>query len=213
MQRLVSAIFLMTASLYSLNLIASTGDDSKDLVCLYTGSFDPLHQGHLEVIKIANREKCDKIYVVAKRGFFVEKPDRRAWEIRYEMLKIALSKYPFVELPTQDYADLIRDFRNLRKRIIGVIGSDRALQPSEDHMKLDVDEWFVVTRSPHDEDEEFLHQKMLLKKPMQIYVVRNNFESSTKVRNKIAEGEDVNETALLPELSEFVKKNSLYCKE
>ncbi|MCB9228650.1 MAG: hypothetical protein H6618_03480 [Deltaproteobacteria bacterium] len=185
-------------------------EPSSKVACVYTGSFDPLHKGHFSVMEIAHERKCQEVYVVAKRGFFSEKPDRRPWEIRYQMLQIALKDKGFIRLPKEDYPDLVCQLRSSGHRIIGIVGSDRAAKPSEDHRKLDVDEWFVVTRTEHENDEPLIRKNTLMGKPMEVFVVHGNGDSSTQVRHGISSGQDIASTAIMPEIISFVKEHKLY---
>ena len=67
-------------------------------ICIFGGTFDPVHEGHIHIAKNALSEfKLDKVIFMPSGNSYMKKDVSPAIH-RYNMLKLALEEYPEFEL-------------------------------------------------------------------------------------------------------------------
>ena len=72
--------------------------DNKLKIGVFGGTFDPIHIGHIDLIKNIKEEfNLDKIYVIPA-GNPYQKSKVTDFDIRFEMTKIATKSMPYVEV-------------------------------------------------------------------------------------------------------------------
>ncbi|NLC69405.1 MAG: pantetheine-phosphate adenylyltransferase [Clostridiaceae bacterium] len=83
-------------------------------ICVYPGSFDPVTNGHIDIIHRSSR-LCDKLVVAV--GNNINKKYSFTLEERVELIRLALKDYPEVEVDS--FSGLLVDFmRKKNARII-----------------------------------------------------------------------------------------------
>jgi len=195
-------------------------------VCVYQGSFNPIHNAHIEVAKYVHDEfQFDKIVFIpafkpphkSEKDFDVENAMHRL-----NMVELAVKKYPFFDVSAIEYTrnkpsytyDTIVQIKDIVKpedKIKFIIGTDAFIQIESwyrsDELKKLVD--FILFVRENDFDEApFLELKnkgynyTLMKMP---YI---NI-SSSEIRKRIRQNIDI--SSLVPiEEEEYIKKNNVY---
>lgn len=180
-------------------------------VCVFGGSFDPPHLGHIEVAeKMASSTDCEHLYIVAKNGFLAEKPNRTNWHYRMEMLKAVFKEHKNISVPNVDIYATIESIRKSGKLVVGITGSDRALNPTHEYEKMQVDRWVVCTRIADEAKPEVLNMTKFLGKPVLVRSFKEHGNSSTAVRKHIRKNLPIEGAALHPRVISFIKQHNLY---
>lgn len=86
-------------------------------ICVYPGSFDPVTNGHIDIIQRSTR-LCDKLIVAA--GNNINKKYSFSLEERVELLRIALKDCPNIEVDS--FSGLLADFMRKKKARIIIKG-------------------------------------------------------------------------------------------
>jgi cytidyltransferase-like protein len=127
-------LFLLIFLIISQSLTARPLTSCQDLSFLngktlgyYPGSFDPIHQGHMEVVT-HSLKYCDYtlVYPAPGRDSF---KNRSSFGLRTKMLKVLYanhSKILITDLSPSQIQKALSKVRNLK--VIGIIGSDTALE-------------------------------------------------------------------------------------
>ena len=185
-------------------------------VCLFGGTFDPIHEAHLQLAKEAmKRFSLDRVLFVPARNPPHKDPDSLTpYEDRFQMVKIACT--PFAALIasrleegsersyTVDTLERFRRELHPSDRLFFLIGSDafdelKTWKRWEDVIKLA--EFIVVTRPQHEYQlpgNARVHRLEGLSLPV----------SSSSIRARLAAGEATPE---LPEgVREYIEAHRLY---
>lgn len=121
--------------------------------CLYSGSFDPFHVGHLEIVKVLLDNNYVDVVIIIPNNPNKSKPLRTELKYRVDIIEksIANVKNAYV---VYDDVDTVRDkiattIHN--NRLYSVMGDDQYKELCEENKipKLLVDEWFIVPRHNH----------------------------------------------------------------
>lgn len=195
-------------------------------LCLYQGTFNPIHNAHLSVAKFVYENfEFDKILFIPaykpphKNDFLYDKESAKH---RLNMLNLAIEPYPYFELseieykrdmPSYTFTTVEELFKiyNLSKKINFIIGTD-AFKHIEswyeaDKLKELVDFILFVREDNFDESELIL----LKKKGYNYRLAKMNYIdiSSSEVRNKVKECVNINN--IVPDQVErYIKENALY---
>jgi pantetheine-phosphate adenylyltransferase len=125
---------------------------NNDLVALYPGSFDPLHNGHIDIIRRASNLFGHVIVAV------YDKPDKRLYfttEDRVQLVREAVARWTNVEAAS--YATLTVDYaraRNAHAIIRGLRATsdfdfEFQLALMNRHLNKDVEALFLMTSLEH----------------------------------------------------------------
>ncbi|MBT4963286.1 MAG: adenylyltransferase/cytidyltransferase family protein [Francisellaceae bacterium] len=126
----------------------------EDKIGIYVGSFDPVHNGHIEAMEQALQEKNLHFIIVLSNTPSRSKPSRTDYSIRLHMLNLAFIGNKRILVANNETDEAIKILKQHHK-LVGIIGSDQVIR----HLKINkppkqyVDEWFIVTR---DADREHL---------------------------------------------------------
>lgn len=83
---------LGSLALLGLLLLAVSVSASAETWGIYSGSFDPVHEGHLQIIRHAmEQDKLDKLYVIV--NISGDKHFKASYEQRKEMLRLATLEF------------------------------------------------------------------------------------------------------------------------
>jgi nicotinate-nucleotide adenylyltransferase len=192
-------------------------------LAIFGGTFDPIHNAHLEVARAARRE-CflDKIlFVPAAQP--PHKPDEcvAPYEHRLEMVRIACLEHPAfeasnLEAPTKDRqrSYTIHTIRRVQAqltyhdRIFFLIGSDAFREITTwyhwRHIVHDVE--FIVVNRPG-----FLVEESMVPPGARVHWLRsvNSQISSSEIRRRLAAGQSIR-GVLPPGVARYIARHGLY---
>ena len=191
-------------------------------VGLFGGTFDPIHNGHIEAANSAHRIlKLDKVIMVPagdpylKRTKLVASPKER-----YRMVSLAIRKVPSLEVSDIEIfrsgpsytIDTVRELKREGHEVIVLLGTDSVIEmdkwqdPDSLHSECEV---VGLTRPGFQIDKSKSYLSRQRKYSLRTIEVNSPEISSTTVRNLIQNGVDV--TELIPqEVNEYIKKEKLY---
>ena len=191
-------------------------------VGLFGGTFDPIHNGHIEAANSAHQTlKLDKVIMVPagdpylKRTKLVASPKER-----YCMVSLAIRKIPFLEVSDIEIfrsgpsytIDTVRELKREGHEVIVLLGTDSIIEmdkwqdPDLLHSECEV---VGLTRPGFQIDRSKSYLSRQRKYSLRTIEVNSPEISSTRVRNLIQEGVDVAD--LIPqEVNEYIKKEKLY---
>ena len=191
-------------------------------VGLFGGTFDPIHNGHIEAANSAHQTlKLDKVIMVPagdpylKRTKLVASPKER-----YRMVSLAIQKIPSLEVSDIEIfrsgpsytIDTVRELKREGHEVIVLLGTDSIIEmdkwqdPDLLHSECEV---VGLTRPGFQIDESKSYLSRQRKYSLRTIEVNSPEISSTRVRNLIQDGVDVAD--LIPqEVNEYIKKEKLY---
>ena len=191
-------------------------------VGLFGGTFDPIHNGHIEAANSAHLIlKLDKVIMVPagdpylKRTKLVASPKER-----YRMVSLAVRKIPSLEVsdieifrPGPSYTiDTVRELKREGHEVIVLLGTDSIIEmdewqdPDLLHSECEV---VGLIRPGFQIDKSKSYLSRQRKYSLRTIEVNSPEISSTRVRNLIQDGVDVAD--LIPqEVNEYIKKEKLY---
>ena len=191
-------------------------------VGLFGGTFDPVHNGHIQAANSAHRIlKLYKIIMIPagdpylKRTKLVASPKER-----YHMVSLAIQKIPFLEVSDIEIfrsgpsytLDTVRELKRNGHEVIVLLGTDSIIEmdkwedPDSLHSECEV---VGLTRPGFQIDKSKPYQSRQRKYSLRTIEVNSPAISSTKVRNLVQNGQDV--TGLVPQgVNEYIQKEKLY---
>lgn len=182
-------------------------------IAVYVGSFNPVHKGHIKVVKKILKEYVDKVIIVPTMSYW-NKSNLISISDRINMLKLYETKDIVIDTKNNNYEFTYQVLRNIQKeykndKIYLVIGDD---------LLKDFDKWknifeilkyniIVIKRNNIDESIYKKYEKYN-------FIVTNKISSkeisSTIVRNMIVNGnKDVLKYIDL-KVYDYIKRNNLY---
>lgn len=182
-------------------------------IAVYVGSFNPVHKGHIKVVKKILKEYVDKVIIVPTMSYW-NKNNLISISDRINMLKLYETKEIVIDTKNNNYEFTYQVLRNIQKeykndKIYLVIGDD---------LLKDFDKWknifeilkyniIVIKRNNIDESIYKKYEKYN-------FIVTNKISSkeisSTIVRNMIVNGnKDVLKYIDL-KVYDYIKRNNLY---
>ena len=182
-------------------------------IAVYVGSFNPVHKGHIKVVKKILKEYVDKVIIVPTMSYW-NKNNIISISDRINMLKLYETKDIVIDTKNNNYEFTYQVLRNIQKeykndKIYLVIGDD---------LLKDFDKWknifeilkyniIVIKRNNIDESIYKKYEKYN-------FIVTNKISSkeisSTIVRNMIVNGnKDVLKYIDL-KVYDYIKRNNLY---
>lgn len=182
-------------------------------IAVYVGSFNPVHKGHIKVVKKILKEYVDKVIIVTTMSYW-NKNNLISISDRINMLKLYETKDIVIDTKNNNYEFTYQVLRNIQKeykndKIYLVIGDD---------LLKDFDKWknifeilkyniIVIKRNNIDESIYKKYEKYN-------FIVTNKISSkeisSTIVRNMIVNGnKDVLKYIDL-KVYDYIKRNNLY---
>lgn len=195
-------------------------DKNRRKVALYGGSFDPVHCGHLAVIKhILNQGTIDQVYVIPSGRHPFKEDTLFTFSERMKLLESAVSSMDNVVLSALDEMtndksytiDLVRAFRNEHPDddLYFVIGEDLVTQLKswkEYRTLLKEVKILVMSRETADrnlwKDLDYIDQLAFIK--MDLITI-----SSSELRLKIEKNEDISffvPKEIVPLIQGFIEK-------
>lgn len=198
-------------------------DNEKTAIGLYGGTFDPVHNAHLELAQVAyNYGKLDKVIFVPA-GVPPHKHKVYANAIhRYNMLMLAIrginyfeiSKYELEKIEEPSYTvNTIKHFKQIYPfaKICLVLGYDTFLDITNwyhsDEVIDNVDKFLVASRTMSNDEKREVPQKLLEKTVFLPFPPKDL--SSHEIRELIKNGCPI--TGLVPpEVERYINENGLY---
>lgn len=186
-------------------------------VGIFGGSFNPIHNGHIEIISSAIKDlNLDKIYIVpVGKPSHKEEVEMASKEDRYKMVQLALGKMEKVivsrieidKKKTSYTYDTLKDIKRREKnsKIFEIIGEDSAyyLEKWKNYRKMKKMCIFAYVARKGKK----IQGENLLKIEMPLYKV-----SSTEIRKKIVEKGKIE--GLVPKsVEDYIRIKKLYRKE
>ena len=185
-------------------------------VAIYTGTFDPPHNGHREVIEAAiKKANLETLYV--NPGLTLHKPNAQDLSFRLEMTERAFFDLAEVNFPPQRVQNLFWENKypeaqellaelNPGKIIYKVMGSDSLLTLAPEEVQKSHIRFLISVRERNFEFPKEL--KPLLNKKIFLLPIPELQVSSTQVRNEIKDG--ITPVHLTSEVSEMIRIAGVY---
>jgi nicotinate-nucleotide adenylyltransferase len=187
-------------------------------VGIYTGSFDPPHSGHKNIVdEMKKKFRLDEIYVVPDRTT-AYKPGMRSYDDRKKMVELMFKDDPGVHVLSPEMEaklgkgemwDVLRTVQatHPNAKMYNIMGTDTfqwySKLPTENRPK-------GVTLLVNSRDRSVSLPKSLGGGPVVGVELNDRGISSTQIRNQIAAGRDSAE--LTPEVKSYIAQNHLYAK-
>ena len=194
--------------------------------CLYQGSFNPIHNAHIEVAKYAIEQFGFK-RIVFIPAFKPPHKDLKNFDAdnaihRLNMVELALEDYPYFEIsaieytrngPSYTYDTILQIYQVVKpkEKINFIIGTDafRKIESWNQSQKLkDLIKFILFVREDNFDETPYLQLKekgyeyQLMKMP---YI---NI-SSSEIRERIKQGKDICD--IVPKkVAEYIKQNNVY---
>lgn len=182
-------------------------------IAVYVGSFNPVHKGHIKVVKKILKEYVDKVIIVTTMSYW-NKNNLISISDRINMLKLYETKDIVIDTKNNNYEFTYQVLRNIQKeykndKIYLVIGDD---------LLKDFDKWknifeilkyniIVIKRNNIDESIYKKYEKYN-------FIVTNKISSkeisSTIVRNMIVNGNKDGLKYIDLKVYDYIKRNNLY---
>ena len=191
-------------------------------VGLFGGTFDPVHNGHIQAANSAHRIlKLDKVIMIPAGDPYLKRTELVASpKERYHMVSLAIQKIPFLEVSDIEIfrsgpsytLDTVRELKRNGHEVIVLLGADSIIEmdkwedPDSLHSECEV---VGLTRPGFQIDKSKPYQSRQRKYSLRTIEVNSPAISSTKVRNLVQNGQDV--TGLVPQgVNEYIQKEKLY---
>ena len=191
-------------------------------VGLFGGTFDPVHNGHIQAANSARRIlKLDKVIMIPAGDPYLKRTELVASpKERYHMVSLAIQKIPFLEVSDIEIfrsgpsytLDTVRELKRNGHEVIVLLGADSIIEmdkwedPDSLHSECEV---VGLTRPGFQIDKSKPYQSRQRNYSLRTIEVNSPAISSTKVRNLIQNGQDV--TELVPQgVNEYIQKEKLY---
>lgn len=195
-------------------------------VCLYFGSFNPIHNAHLEVAKyVHSKLNVEKIVFIP--AFIPPHKDLKDFDgenamHRLNMVELAVKEYPFFDVSaieytrnkpsyTYDTVVQINEIVKPKEKINIIIGTDAFIKIETWHNANKLKElvnFILFIREDNFDETPF---KILKEKGYNYKLMMMPYcdISSTEIRNKIRQNIDVSD--ILPKkVAEYIKQNNVY---
>ncbi len=195
-------------------------------LCVYQGTFNPIHKIHLELAKYARKHYgFDNVLFIPAYIPPHKSLNKTLAKHRFNMVKLAISGYDYLKISDIEYKtegnsytyNTIRQLYNnydIDGRINFLIGTDAFSQIETWYRADDLKELvhFIVfkrTNSFNSTDFDYLKEKGYSFEFSDMDFIDI---SSTKLRNNIKSGKQI-EDMELPIVKEYIEKNGLYLKD
>ena len=191
---------------------------SKNRIGIYSGSFDPIHLGHitfsLQAIESANLKK---VYFLPER-LPLEKPYIEHFGHRVAMIKSAIkphSKLALLEIDDRTFSvnktlpKLLRKFKD--NELVFLFGSDKVRSMSDwpDFDKLVSESQIIIGIRKGDSIEQITESTLTWpKSPLDVIFSYSPEIQSIDIRQSLENGEPAN--GLLKSVAAYIRKNWLY---
>ena len=195
-------------------------------VCIYPGSFNPVHNAHIEVAKYVH-DKFHFEQIVFIPAFKPPHKDLKNFDVenamhRLNMVELAVKDYPFLDVsaieytrnkPSYSYDTIVQLYEILKpkEKINFIIGTDAFIYlPSwykTDELKKLVN--FILFKREENFDET---PYLKLKEQGYNYTLTDKTFvniSSSEIREKIAQGIDICDIVPLS-VAKYIKENNVY---
>ncbi|MBL7106682.1 MAG: nicotinate (nicotinamide) nucleotide adenylyltransferase [Phycisphaerae bacterium] len=198
-------------------------------IVLFGGTFDPVHKGHVAVAAEASRKICSEVtvFLPAKRSPLKALMPSASDEDRYEMIRLAISKYPQFrvsdyelkkEVPTYTI-DTVRGFKAdfPEADLYWLVGADAVSELPLWYKAAEfIDECnlCVMYRGGFELPDfsnliEKLGQRRVKKLSQNVIATALIDVSSTEIRKRILQGLDVSDL-LDTKVAKYIKDHGLY---
>lgn len=192
-------------------------------ICLYQGTFNPIHKIHLEVAKFAKEYyNFDKIIFIPAYMPPHKTVDKSLATHRFNMVKLAIKNIPFFNISDIEYKFRgnsytyntivkLKNNMNINDKINFIIGTD-AFEKIESWYKTDELKnlvHFIIfprTNSFNKADFDLLKEKGY---DFEFAPMKYKDVSSTQIRDNLKNGESINGLEI-PQVMEYIKENDLY---
>ncbi len=195
-------------------------------VCIYPGSFNPVHNAHIEVAKYVH-DKFHFEQIVFIPAFKPPHKDLKNFDVenamhRLNMVELAVKDYPFLDVsaieytrnkPSYSYDTVVQLYEILKpkEKINFIIGTDAfiylPLWHNPDELKKLVN--FILFKREENFDET---PYLKLKEQGYNYILTDKTFvdiSSSEIREKIAQGLDICDIVPLS-VAKYIKENNVY---
>jgi NAD+ synthase (glutamine-hydrolysing) len=187
--------------------------DSKMKVALFGGSFNPIHNGHLQVAEeLIKKQIVEQVWLIPCGNHAFNK-DLAEGKKRMEMISLAINANPKIKVVGVEMNEARKSYssetiawfkNNFPHEFFWVIGADNVkdLQKWHDLEYLKNNVNFIIIKRPGYQIEQ---TEIKVAKIIEM----QNEVSSTKIRENVVEGKDLK--GLVPEVVEkFIQKEGLY---
>lgn len=194
--------------------------------CVYQGSFNPIHNAHIEVAKFAHKQFGFKriVFIPAYRPPHKDLKNFDAQNAihRLNMVELAVEDYPYFDVsaieytrngPSYTYDTIVQIYQVIRpkEKIKFIIGTDAFIKIeswNQSHKLKELIDFILFVREDNFDETPFLALKekgynyTLMKMPFMDI-------SSSQIRERLKQGRSVCD--IVPEkVAEYIKRNNVY---
>ena len=193
------------------------------MIGLFGGTFDPVHNGHLQVAtKVCEEMNLDEIVMVPAGYPYMKNDVLTSPENRLRMVELALDGLPKLSVSDTEIrrcgpsytADTFRELQALRpnEEISVIMGMDAVLSiPRWDNPEefIDLCKIIAITRPNHQAIEMSKLYEQYENADISILPIETPDISSTEIRERVAEGREFQH--MVPKkVAEFITDNKVY---
>lgn len=192
-------------------------------ICLYQGTFNPIHKIHLEIAKFAkDYYQFDKIIFIPAYIPPHKTLDKSLAVHRFNMVKLAIQNLPFFNISDIEYkskgnsytyntvVQVKKEF-NINDKVNFIIGTD-AFEKIETWYNTDklkeLVHFIIFSRTNSFNESMFNHLKDK-GYDFEFAPMKYKDVSSTKIRNNLKNGESIKNLEI-PQVLEYIKEHELY---
>ena len=192
-------------------------------ICLYQGTFNPIHKIHLEIAQFAKKHYAfDKIIFIPAYIPPHKTLDKTLAKHRFNMVKLAIENIPFLNISDIEYKTkgnsytyntVVKIKKDLKidDKINFIIGTDafEKIDTWYNTDKLKELVHFIIFPRTNNFNKSMFNHLQAKGYDFEFAPMQYKDVSSTEIRNNLKKGQSINNLEI-PKVMEYIKKHELY---